>query len=481
MDLVQNRRPGNDRQLGWDVVLFFALYVIAPSYLAAEFHRSLPLLTLSRALLLTIGIMLIIRRRNDLFHLRRLDRKALNFGLTANKLLRWGLLIYFLLLLLSDIALFPADRTEALKAIFVLLLEEYTLVWLLSLILDTRKKLLTALQTLVIASGVTAVISIIGCIIDNNPFHWLNTVERATLMTSYYRLGVLRADAGFGHPVFYGAFCAVMIPIHMYFVENSAPKWKRIVFSACLSFNLVGLFLSNSRGSQLAFCCIVVLVAFLRILRKEFKKFLRTYIPVLLTSGAILAVVLAVLPYGFYFFTRSVNSLIHVFFPNFTFDPSELLPNATDPNAPTLPLPEYGENAAGTRSRLVQLTGIYWTLTKKPLFGFGSNAHTRGLIAFQFVEGQWWPTESFDMGLVGIVCQYGIVGLLGYTALYGSFFLTTLSSKFRKDPLMHYLGLAFICYMLCLLTINDLPKMAWVLFAAIVCLVNIIQKEQSAD
>ena len=466
--------------IGWDVILFFALYIIAPSYFAVEFHSSLPLITLSRALLVAMTVMLAIRNRNRIFPLKKLQWNSLNSGLTSCKPLRWGLILYFALLLISDMALFPADKGESLKAIFVLLVEEYFLIWLLTMILDTREKLLTALQVLAISSGCVALLSILGCIFDANPFHWLNTVEREMLMTTYYRLGILRAEAGFGHPVYYGAFCAIMIPLIMYFLEHSPARWQRRLYAFVLSLNLIGLLLSNSRGSLLAFACLLALVVFIRIIKKEFKAFLRTYIPVLVITLLMLAVVVAVLPYGLYFLSETLKSLVSVILPDLPPSTESLLPTPTDPTIPTEPLPEYGENASGTRSRLIQLSGILWTLQRNPLFGLGSNAHVRGLISYEFLEGVWLPNATFDMGLVAIVCQFGILGFIGYTALYGSFFFTTAAKKFRKDALMHHMGLSLVTYFLCLITISGLLKMEWVLFGMMVCLVNIINKEQSA-
>lgn len=475
---LQAKTSSKASRLPLDVILFFALYVIAPSYLAVEFHSKLPLITLSRALLVMLGLMLVFRRRKTIFKLQKPDWKAMNFLLTDTRLLRWGLLAYFVLLLAADVALFPADKGEALKAIFVLLVEEYALVWMLTIILDTRKKLLGALQALVVASGVVALISVIGCIFNQNPFHWLNTVEREMLMTSYLRLGVLRAEAGFGHPVYYGAFCAMIVPINMYFTERSDARWKRFAFALILSFNLVALFLSNSRGSLIAMCCTAVLIVALKILRKEFKQMLRTYIPVLLMSLAILLIVASTIPHGAQFLTGTVNSVLDVVLPDGLFTPKAPASTPSAPTVPTKPVVDYGENAEGAASRIAQLSGIYWTFQRNPIFGLGSNAHVRGLVAFQFVEGQWWNVPTFDMGLVAIACQYGIVGLLGYGALYGSLLLTAISKKFRKDTLMQQLGLSFVTYMLCLLTISSLPKMEWIVFAAMVCLVNILRKEQ---
>ena len=127
-------------------------------------------------------------------------------------------------------------------------------------------------------------------------------------------------------------------------------------------------------------------------------------------------------------------------------------------------------------SRIVQLTGISWTLSHNPLFGLGSNANVRGLVYFRWEPGCWLKTDTFDMAIVAIICQYGIVGLLGYMALYGSIIKTIVSKRYRNDSLLHYLALSFFTYLLCLITIAELHKMAWVLIAAIICLINIEEK-----
>lgn len=471
--MKRDLRQSGGCMLGWDVILFFALYVLMPSYCAVEISASLPLITVSRGLLVLMGLMLLIRRRKDLFNLRKLDVKALNFGLTGDKFLRWGLLIYFVLLVICDIVLLPTDMGEALKATFVVVVEGYALVWMLTLILDTREKLLIALKALVIASGVTAVIAMLGCVLGFNPFHYLDTVKREMLMTSYYRLGLLRAEAGFGHPVYYGVFCAVVSPINMYFVENSEKPGEKRLFSVCLALNMVGLVLSNSRGSMFAFGCMVILAAVLRILAKDFKKFFATYLPIGLTALGILAVVSLLSPAGLKFLQGIVNSLLSAVFPN-----AEISLDVVTRDNEVI---TYGENAAGGRSRMAQMTGILWTLEHEPLFGFGSNAHVRGLVRYQYYPGKWSVTDTFDVGLVAIICQYGLVGLVGYTALYGSVFKTVVSKKYRGDSLMYFLGLAFITYMLCLITIATLLKTEWVLIAVIVCLVNIIRKESQND
>lgn len=451
----------------WDVVLFLALYIVSPSYLGVEFTGSLPVMTLSRLVLILMGVMLIWRRRKNL------SLQEMNMLLTGNRLLRWGLVIYFGLLLLCDVALFPADKGESLKSIFVLLLEGYGIVWCMSLLLDTRKKLVAAIKVLVLSASVVSLIAIIGCIADFNPFHLLKTVRRHMLMSSYYRLGVLRASAGFGHPIYFGAFCAVILPLHMYIYENETTGRGTFLYGATLAVTAVALVLSNSRGSLVAVAALLLLSALHRILCKQFKKFLLHYLPVLGVWLLCLLALCFLLPHGRTLFPGIVESLLGINLMKGNFGSHQ----GGTPSSPQIP--EYGENASGMQSRFAQLSGIRWTLDRKPLFGLGSNAHTRGLIRYEFRPGSWWPSHTFDMGIVAIFCQYGIVGLLGYAALYGSLFITTIRKKFRKDPLMAAFGLALITFFLCLLTISSLDSMFWVLAGLIVCLVNMAEQEIS--
>lgn len=459
------------RRAGWEILIFFALYIIAPSYLAIELHQKLPLITLSRFLLVLVAIGLLWRRR-DLFHLRRPAFSTMNFQLTDDRFLRWGMLLFFALMFLVHLVLLPTDAAEAVKALFTLVVEWYMLTWMMTLLLDTKKKLLSALQVLAISAGCTGIVTLVGCILDTNPFHLLNTVQREMLMTTYYRLGVLRLEAGFGHPVYYGAFCAIVTPLQMYFFEEKKGWGNKLLYGGCLTLNIAAMILSNSRGSLLAFGCLVLLVAALQIRQKTFKRLILTYLPVIGAVIVVLLIVTAMTPTGTILLAGIANSLLAVF------SNSDTLPPLPSPNEGASI--DYGENVGGTRSRLVQMSGILYTLARKPLFGFGSNAHTRGLVKFEFRPNEWWTSKSFDMGLVSIVCQYGLIGLAAFTCLFGSLFKTITDKRYRKDKLMHSLGLSLIVYLLCLLTISSLSKMFWVLTASIICLVNIIRNEESA-
>ena len=161
-------------KLRWEAILFLALYTILPTYFALELSESIPLLSASRILIVLMGIMVLLRRK-DVFKLRGFQFKSLNLALSEDKLLRGGLLIYFAVLAVVNVT-FLMD-SEALKQLFTLVAEEYAIVWLLVMTLDSREKVQNALRILVLASGIVGILAIFSVITQWNPFHLLDTVK----------------------------------------------------------------------------------------------------------------------------------------------------------------------------------------------------------------------------------------------------------------------------------------------------------------
>lgn len=443
----------------WEGILFFALYIALPSYFAVELKAGLPLLTVSRLLLVLAGVGVLLRRR-EMFAFRGFRCGKLNLQLTLDKPLAICLGIYFVLLLAVNAA-FLTKTSEGIKQILVIVAEEYALVWILTMTLTSREKITDALKILVLMSGVLGVCACITVICDYNIFHALDTAHREELVVrDFYRYGMLRPTCGFHHAVYYGAFCAVMLPLEMYFVEQEQARGARFLYGTCTALTLVGLLLSNSRGSQLAFIATAGVIFFIRLAQKRVVELFKTYIPIILAAVLIVAVVFVFCPAGQYRVDMDIST------------------GTTDPTEPEEIVDiSFGENPNGLRSRWIQLSGITRALKINPLVGLGPNAHMRGLVQYMYSEGKWVTLQTVDVNVVAIVCQYGLLGLLGFLSLYGSLGITFLRKKYRKDPLMHQLFLAFVCYMLCLLSISFLDKWFWVFVGIALALVNVICKE----
>lgn len=488
------RRMNRANRLPWEAALFLALYPVLPDYFALELSGSLPMVTACRVLIVLLGVMLLVRQGKDLLNFRKNGLKALNLQLTESPMLRFGFLGYFLILLVVN-ATFLTETSESVKQLFVMVAEEYAVVWMLCLILNSRARIESAVKILVITSGVMAVFASLSCILDRNVFYVLNTVSRDMLMSDYYRLGMLRAAAGFGHPVYYGAYCAVIFPLAMYLVENTQNKRERLVYSLCLALDFVGLILSNSRGSMLALGCLGLLVFGLHLLGKKLKALFKTYLPIGALALVILVLVASFSPLGIQFLSRTAGSVmdsIQSLFPVATeppttdptdpdttdpTDPTD--PDTTEPTEPTEPPIEYGENQDGVGSRLDQFSGITWTVVQEPLFGFGPNCHVHGQMAYMYYPGVWSHVRTFDVNVVYIIGQWGLLGLAGYLLLYGSMGFTVIGKRFRADPLAHHIFLAFVCYMLCLVSISTLDHWFWVFAAMLISMVAVLRREPS--
>lgn len=455
-------------KLGWEAVLFLALYTVLPTYFALELSESIPLITAARILIVLLGIAVILRRRNDFFHLENFRFSSLNFQLSQDKFLRGGLFIYFALLLLVNIT-FLGSTSEALKQLFTLVAEEYAIIWMLSLTLTSREKIDQGIRLMVFASGVVGILAIFSVVTQYNPFHLLNTVTRSMLRVNYYRMGLLRATAGFGHPVYYGAYCAVMTPLCMYLIETTENKRQRFLFKCCMVLNMVCVLLSNSRGSILALLCTAGIMFLVSLVTGKLKDFLRRYLPLLIIAMVILLVVALFTLFVIPSIEQHLNTVTDPILP-----PSgETIPEETEPSL------EFGENPNGLKSRMVQLTAIPYTLSQNALFGLGPNAFARGLIGYTYVKGHLSFVKTVDMGLVAIVGQYGLVGLLGFLAQFGAVGITMIRKKYRDDQTMYFLLMSFVCYMLCLLSISQLDRWYMVFLGIFVSLVNIIHKEKA--
>lgn len=415
-----------------------------PSYCAVELSSFLPLITVSRILLVVVFFSYVFSHRGKI---------KISFS-QYNKSIRRAILIYSVFLCMANVA-YITETSEAIKAIFTVIFEELFLVWIIQQMISSRIKLIACLEIMVYASGITAVLGIIESFTGFNVFYSLNTVQREMLMASFSRMGMQRAETGFGHAVYYGTYCAVMIPICMYFIENYS--WKKWKYYLCLTLNLIALFLANSRGSILSAGCILLYMLFTK-KQHELVKY-KNYALVICISLIFVAIIK---PSILTFMGNIIQSVIDAL----TSDSSTI--------------ENYGINESGMASRLGQFSGILWTLKNNPLWGLSANANKYGLVSYLTNQGIWAPTSTFDMGYIAIFCQYGIVGSIGYIVLFGTI-IKKLCSRINEDDrsLQRMFKYAFATYFLCLLSVSSVQKLLWVLIALFVAYLNIFTMEKA--
>ena len=222
------------------ILFFMAFYPVLPDYFAIELGGGLPLLKASRILLLIL--MLCVCFHNKKIHLIRQPLKVTG--------LYWPLFIYFAARILAN-GYYAPSLSAAINTEFTVIVEQLLLIVMICQVVRSREDVHLCVKTIVNASGVVAIISIINVLIGSNLFYNLNTVSRNVLMVSTVRMGIIRAEATFGHPVYYAMYCALIIPLALYVWQNEKNAWN----SCVLGLNVIAAFLTESRGT------IVVLLA----------------------------------------------------------------------------------------------------------------------------------------------------------------------------------------------------------------------------
>ncbi len=419
-------------KLSTPIKLFLCLYLILPSYFAIEISTKLPLLTGSRLIILLVFISSI---RKGTLRIKKIGERNLNLIICC----------YFLMMLIINIvSLF--QTVSAIKAIFVILFEKAMVIWFLLLYINTKEKLLRALELLVYSATFVACISIVGVAVGINFFELLNIVNREMLMSNYVRLGLTRATAGFGHAVYYGLYNALIIPVIMYFIENKKNN-KR--FYLCLILVIIALLLANSRGS--IFATMFVFGVMILRNRKMFSKYIMLILCVLVGGGIIILLNQQLREW----LIGIISAIFSVF------------------NENIIVSENFGRNASGLESRLQQLTAIKWTMERNPLFGMGYEAQNRGVVCVLTSKGTWGSVSTLDSGIVAIISQYGLLGLFTYLLLFIGLFMYTCKNKYKSDTIMMMFCYVFLTYFIGLLSVSDLENVIFVFIGLMLCYANI--------
>ncbi len=356
------------------ISIFFMLYLALPNYFAIEINDTLPLLTISRLLIIILFIYVVTKYKIDW----RLKSIPVAIG------------VYFILVIFVNVIHFPDAFTDSVKRIFSIICEELLLIVLISYVIDTKEKVDTAIKWMLYALAIIVVFGALESFTGINVFLYLDSVQREMLQSEYIRLGFQRAAGPFGHSVYYGEYCVSMLPFSFYMLNKTKqPRYYTIII-----LNVLGVILSMARGAILVLCFGLLLLLILHGIK--FSK--RSFFVLLgvVVVGAI--IVFAISPIRELFFGL-VKS---------TFE--SLFGSASSDN--------FGDNASGFMSRFAQFSGVVWLAQNGSLLiGFGANCHMRNLV-YYFQQGEWQNVRSFDVNYLADIIQYGIIGALGYLILY---------------------------------------------------------------
>lgn len=205
--------------------LFFALYLILPEYFALEISSSIPLLTGSRIILIIMILVCIHKRIINI----KLDR---------------SFLAYFVILLAVNLYHLSTNSSAAIKAILTLIVEQALLYIVMKNLIMSKDVWFKGMDIMVSVSGIVSILGLVEAFFGVNVFYYLTTTSRDMLQASYERLGSLRAEAAFGHPVYFAVYLLGMLPFALYFYENTAKK-KYLLIGG---LNICAIFASGTRG-----------------------------------------------------------------------------------------------------------------------------------------------------------------------------------------------------------------------------------------
>lgn len=411
------------------IIFFMAFYPILPDYFSIELGSGLPLLKASRILLLIL--LLCVCFRNKKIKLIRKPLKAAG--------LYWPLFIYFAARILAN-GYYAPSLSAAINTEFTVIVEQLLLIVMICQVVRSREDVHLCVKTIVNASGVVAIISIINVLIGSNLFYNLNTVSRNVLMVSTVRMGIIRAEATFGHPVYYAMYCALIIPLALYVWQNEKNAWN----SCVLGLNVIAAFLTESRGT-----IVVLLALFLVYVIIADKKTRNRILTAVCAIACVAVVVSFVVPTVAQQFSNIIKSVMIAFG-----DSSETIENFG------------GNSSTGLSSRMIQLSGISWMLIHNAVFGLGASCHTRGKLSYR-INGIWQVRDTIDNGYVGYFVEEGLLGGIACFSLFYSLLKSSWKKATFKNSrnMNNSFFLCFVSYVAVMLSVADVSQLLWVIIA----------------
>ena len=411
------------------ILFFMAFYPVLPDYFAIELGGGLPLLKASRILLLIL--MLCVCFHNKKIHLIRQPLKVTG--------LYWPLFIYFAARILAN-GYYAPSLSAAINTEFTVIVEQLLLIVMICQVVRSREDVHLCVKTIVNASGVVAIISIINVLIGSNLFYNLNTVSRNVLMVSTVRMGIIRAEATFGHPVYYAMYCALIIPLALYVWQNEKNAWN----SCVLGLNVIAALLTESRGT-----IVVLLALFLVYVIIADKKTRNRILTAVCAIACVAVVVSFVVPTVAQQFSNIIKSVMIAFG-----DSSETIENFG------------GNSSTGLSSRMIQLSGISWMLIHNAVFGLGASCHTRGKLSYR-INGIWQVRDTIDNGYVGYFVEEGLLGGIACFSLFYSLLKSSWKKATFKNSrnMNNSFFLCFVSYVAVMLSVADVSQLLWVIIA----------------
>lgn len=467
------------RQKKWYLYLLFAFIGVLPEQFSIKLHDSIPLLSASRILILVLAGFWLF----DKWKTRKIQFPK-------------SLLIFFVINLIISLINLRYGMDD-IKRIFLLIFERVFLVIMLMDMIHDREEFHRCIDFAIMGCAALAVIGIIQTVFNYDISSALHLTKTITSIQLSDRMGLVRAFGTY-NAISFGCYCAFMAMLILYRLYNTRSIWHSIAFA----LNFTALICTFTRSAWLCLAGILFL-AFLIYRLKLIRR--------LLPSGAMILALLVVLCcfqpklYSACVETgkSSINTVLGVLPDSVvslfvsgdveSTDPSlqaPTLPDVEDPttDTQTTTLPEetapeehypgfeldegFGANAKDpTYSRTAQWTAVqYMKQEGTLLFGYGYNALLHGRIHFFFDRwaGKWEPTTFLDVGIVAVIAESGLIGLLSYLGLLAYLAVVSFRKRSKSDKFDFYRLILLMIPLYLLLNILAAfpnPSVVWLLFA----------------
>ena len=125
---------------------------------------------------------------------------------------------------------------------------------------------------------------------------------------------------------------------------------------------------------------------------------------------------------------------------------------------------QFGNNIDASTSRLMQFSAFEDMFEKGVfLFGFGYQAFTRGLVYYFYPQfGSWSVASTLDVGVVSVMIESGIIGLINWAAFFFVIYLSCKKAKtFTFEVLIKYILILY--FMLNILTACLYNEFFWLI------------------
>lgn len=356
----------------WYIYLLFSLYPILPDAFALELSSSLPLLTVSRMILLLNAVIWLW-----------IDGGRIKLGLRKFIIIFWGLNILISLVHLID-------YTGEINKIFNIVLHQILLIGIVRRFVKTKEEFIKCLDFMLLGFAVSCLAGVLQTLFSIDASEPLMQVLRGERIGLNERMGMERARGFCTSPILFACECGFFALLSLYMFEY---KKKKIYILAVLLY-IVGIIMSMSRSSMLGLAAILLLFLVTRY-KVAVKKYL-SYIGIALLG---VIVVLVIMPDIAEKLFNPIKSALNVLGMNFDISSG------------------FGDNASnpvGSRSEQWSLL-FYMLQNGNLLLGYGYNAYTRGLLHFYYSGySSWDRAQALDVGFVSVLGEGGIIALANY-------------------------------------------------------------------